>query len=114
MQPWATVIGRIVGENGRALSADGPAAAPATLSTGGFGIVTNGDPDAGEFRDLRTDADGRFRVEKLVPGQRYSAKVYRGFGLFAGMAFENLVLRAGEVRDLGDIRTRPPVDVRGK
>jgi hypothetical protein len=34
--------------------------------------------------------------------------------MFAGMAFENLVLKPGEVKDLGDIRSKPPVDVRGK
>ena len=34
--------------------------------------------------------------------------------LFAGTAFENLVVRPGEVRDLGNIRTKPPSDVRGK
>ena len=33
--------------------------------------------------------------------------------MFAGMAFENLVLKPGEVKDLGDIRSKPPVDVRG-
>jgi len=118
MQPWATVTGRLVTANGQALSADGIAGVwggkPAVLSSGGTSLVTNSDPEAGEYPEVTTDADGRFRLEKLVPGQRYSAQVYRGFGLFAGMAFENLVLHPGEVRDLGDIRTKPPVNVRGK
>lgn len=102
MQPWGTVTGRIVDENGKPSTA--------TLSLGDDPRQTNADPDVGVLPDLNTDAEGRFRIDRLVPGQRYSAKIYRGVGLFAGMAFENLVVRPGEVRDLGDIRTKPSVD----
>ena len=56
--------------------------------------------------------DGRFRVEKLAPGLRYRASVYRngvrvgfvGRTLVTETAFKDLVLKPGEVRDLGDIR----------
>ena len=44
----------------------------------------------------------------------FFALTARGTGMFAGVAFENLVLKPGEVKDLGDIRSKPPVDVRGK
>jgi hypothetical protein len=56
------------------------------------------------------DAAGRFRIDKLVPGQRYHAKAYQAPWSVNETVFENLVLRAGEVRDLGDIRTKPTVD----
>jgi hypothetical protein len=118
MQPWATVTGRIVDENGKALP---PAGHPgggqsaADLFMGNWrGIVTNGDATVGEHPGGHTDEQGRFRFEQLVPGLRYSAQIYRGMGMFAGMAFENLVLKPGEVKDLGDIRSKPPVDVRGR
>ncbi len=78
------------------------------------GIVTNSDATVGEHPGGQTDEQGRFRLEQLVPGLRYSAQIYRGTGMFAGMAFENLVLKPGEVKELGDIRSKPPVDVRGK
>jgi hypothetical protein len=52
--------------------------------------------------------------EQLVPGLRYTCDMSRGGGLYAGMAFENLVLKPGETRDLGDIRSKKPVDIRGK
>jgi hypothetical protein len=67
-----------------------------------------------DYREIQSDPDGRFRVERLVPGQRYSALMYRGMGQFAGTAFENVVLAPGEGRDLGDIRSNPPVDVIGR
>jgi hypothetical protein len=50
-------------------------------------------------------------VYQLVPGQRYDVKVYHGVGMSAGMAFENLLVGPGEVRDLGDIRTERPIDM---
>jgi hypothetical protein len=118
MQPWGTVTGRIVDENGEALPRTGRpngGAIPVYLFIGNWrGIVTNSDATVGEHPGGQTDEQGRFRLEQLVPGLRYSAQIYRGTGMFAGMAFENLVLKPGEVKDLGDIRSRPPVDVRGK
>ncbi len=103
MQPWGTVTGRLLDENGKQLSADN-----VSLYLGGFGLETNADDEAGEYANIKIDPEGRFRAERLVPGQRYSAETYRGTGMFAGMAFEKLVVRPGEVRDLGDIRTKPP------
>jgi hypothetical protein len=118
MQPWATVTGRIVDENGKALppgQGGFGGTMPASLYMGGWReTVTNSDSTAGEHPGGQTDEQGRFRLEQLVPGLRYRAEIYRGTGMFAGMAFENLVLKPGEVRDLGEIRSKPPVDVRGK
>ena len=113
MQPWATVTGRLVDQHGAALShrrADGTWRGPLSLTTGYSGIVMNADPEVGEGAGAKTDADGRFRIDKLVPGQRYSARIYRGFRRSYGTAFQDLKLRAGEVRDLGDIRAMPSVD----
>ena len=76
-------------------------------------FLNDNDSNIGEIPPTRCDGEGRFRIERLVPGQRYRAKVYRDAGV-AGMAFENLVLKPGEVKDLGDIRTGKPIKVMGR
>jgi hypothetical protein len=104
MQPWGTVTGRLHDENG-------PLSDVSFFSLGGgAGFEPNPDAEVGEYAHVEIDSSGRFRVDRLVPGQRYRAEVYRGTAKFAGMAFENLVVRPGEVRDLGDICTKPPTD----
>lgn len=103
LQPWATVTGRILNEDARSTM-------PATLSMGDFAHNPSDDPNLGEHRGVPTDATGRFRIEGLMPGQRYTAIVYRGIGQPARLAFENVVLGPGETRDLGDIRPRPLTD----
>lgn len=108
MQPWGTVRGRLVDHDGTPLTYQ--RAGTLNLGTGSSGIAINVDPEVGEEAGAKTDADGRFQIDKLVPGQRYTARIYHGFGRSMGSAFENLVLTPGEVRDLGDIQTESPDD----
>jgi beta-lactamase regulating signal transducer with metallopeptidase domain len=104
MQPWGTATGRLVDENGKAIS---DVSGFVLGSSGGFDH--NPDPGVGESAAVEIDSKGRFRMDQMIPGQRYTAEIYRGMGRFAGgVAFENLVVRPGEVRDLGDIRPKPP------
>ena len=67
------------------------------------------DPVYGMVPSGTTDGEGRFRVESLVPGQKYAAIV---IGLNAGdefgSLFQNIVLKPGESKDLGDVRSVPP------
>ncbi len=119
LKPWATVTGRIVDENGNPLEQKQPqplvnAAAVVLAPNAKLEIATRDDPHAGTLPDTGTDEKGRFRIERLVPGLRYSCDMYREAGWYAGVAFENLVLEPGETRDLGDIRSKTPVDIRGK
>jgi len=114
MQPWGAVTGRILDQNGKRVSAT---FGPPPVSLGmppRLQLATHKDPGVGATPDIASDSEGRFKMERLIPGQRYSAEVYRGTGWYAGMAFENLVLQPGEVRNLGDIRTKTPVNVIGK
>ncbi|MEX2120426.1 MAG: M56 family metallopeptidase [Pirellulales bacterium] len=105
MQPWGAVTGRIVDWEGEGVPGS-------SISVRG-----NHPADADRRVGAKTDEKGRFQIDKLIPGHRYSAKVHRDnrnfdgrlIPLFAGVAFEDLELGPGEVRDLGEIRTRPPV-----
>jgi beta-lactamase regulating signal transducer with metallopeptidase domain len=100
MQPWGTVTGRILDENGKPL----PDAEILVKADGA---------DAREQVGGKTDTEGRFRAEKVIPGLSYSARIYRNMRVlapFAGRPAEKLVLRPGEVRDLGAIRTRSSAD----
>ncbi|HEX7378788.1 MAG TPA: carboxypeptidase-like regulatory domain-containing protein [Pirellulales bacterium] len=116
MSRWATVTGRIVDENGKPLpigKQGGPWGQPPTLSMSEQAPLVQPDPNAGEHADVTIDPEGRFRIDHLVPGLRYEAKILRDAKArqFAGMAFIGLVLLPGEVRDLGDIRVRPTAEV---
>ena len=77
-------------------------------------IATHADPRVGTFPESFSDGEGRFRVDRLVPGQRYNCEIYRHGSGYAGLAFDNLVLKPGETRNLGDIRWRTAVDVPGE
>ena len=69
----------------------------------------HGDPSLGAFPAVETDQQGRFRAERLVPGQSYSATLYLGIGRPSGPAFEGLKVAPGQVRDLGDLRLGTPI-----
>ena len=97
LEPWGTVTGRILDASGKPL----PGAYVSVEADGtGFSLQTGGD----------ADAQGRFRAERVIPGLSYSAAIYHDtveYAPLAGMPLQKLVLRPGEVRDLGDIRARP-------
>jgi hypothetical protein len=51
------------------------------------------------------DADGRFRLDGLVPGIRYLGHVRLAGKFYPGVVFD-LTLKAGQSTDLGDVRPR--------
>jgi hypothetical protein len=106
LQPWATVTGRIVGDLGK------PEPQATLAADTAQELAARDDPRSGVFPATQADHNGRFRVERLVPGQSYSAHLYLGIGRPSGIALENLTLEPGEVRDLGDLRLKPPADAR--
>jgi hypothetical protein len=110
MRPWGTVTGRVVNEQGQPQP-------QATLSAGTIReFAAHDDPTAGIFPIVTTDEHGRFRAERLVPGQSYSANIYVGVapGRPGGIAFEGLKVAPGKVRDLGDLRVTPPADANAR
>ena len=52
---------------------------------------------------IQTDKGGRFRVSGLVPGLKYSLTLWKGSAI-AGVAVKDLIIKAGETKDLGDIK----------
>ena len=105
MRPWAAATGRVLDERGNP-------SPNATLSADTVReFAAHDDPGAGVFPGVTTDGDGRFRAERLVPGQSYGATLYLGIGRPSGPAFEGLLLGPGEVRDLGDLRLRTATDI---
>ncbi len=100
MQAWGTVTGRFVDQNGKPLKM--------SLAFGDGPDVTNADPEGSKYMDAKLEEDGHFRIDGLVPGQRYSCvRIYRQSGSLTGAVFENLALRPGEVQDVGDVRVKP-------
>jgi hypothetical protein len=73
-----------------------------------WGAAMN-DKTRGILADVRTDDQGRFRIEGLVPGQSYKGDAVgeeaqnKGFGV----VIDRVVLKPGETRDLGDVGARP-------
>jgi RNA polymerase sigma factor (sigma-70 family) len=104
MQPWATITGRVVDEQGRPIS--GASLAAGTVRE----FAVHDDPGAGIVPEVSTDDQGRFRAERLVPGLSYAATLYLGRGRSSCPAFEGLKLAPGEVRNLGDLRLGTPTD----
>jgi RNA polymerase sigma factor (sigma-70 family) len=89
MQPWAAVHGRLVDAEGspvRNAKVRGNAVLP---------------------EDCRTDEQGRFRLEGLIPGVRYDLTYGKDKPSMSGVVLKGFVGKPGEVRDLGDVRGQP-------
>jgi RNA polymerase sigma factor (sigma-70 family) len=104
LQPYGTVTGRVVDEDGH------PRGGLGIISAGGSfparpaeqGILPGGNHGAG----IRIGHDGRFRVEGLVPGLKYGAGASDGFR-YGGELFRDVAVAPGEVKDLGDLKLIP-------
>lgn len=107
MQPWGTIVGRIVDDEGK------PQANVSLTSTHGSeqkspedsDILPGGDWNGG----LVLGNDGRFRVEGLVPGLKYDISANAAMRVF-GEVFKGLVVGSGEVKDTGDVKIIPQKD----
>jgi hypothetical protein len=52
---------------------------------------------------IRTAKDGRFRFSGLVPGLKYSMRVWKS-RMIVGEAAKHVIIKAGETKVLGDIK----------
>jgi RNA polymerase sigma factor (sigma-70 family) len=89
MQPWAAVRGRLVDTEGRPVR-------NSVLYANEF-LMENG----------RTDKDGRFLLEGLIPGRSYDLTYQKDKPFSAGTVLKRFVGKPGEVHDLGDVRGQP-------
>jgi RNA polymerase sigma factor (sigma-70 family) len=105
LQPYGTIAGRIVDEDGR--------------PRGGLGLMSAGGsnpkrPDeegvlpGGNGGGIRIGRDGRFRVERLVPGLKYDGGASENGFMYIGDLFHDVTVAPGEVKDLGDLKVIPP------
>jgi hypothetical protein len=90
LQPWGTVMGRLVDADGQPHR---------KLDT----LVLYG---AGSGESFSTDQDGKFRIEGRVPGLKYSLSVTKG-AMLTGRVFDDLMIDSGETKDLGDVQIKP-------
>jgi RNA polymerase sigma factor (sigma-70 family) len=94
LQPWGTVIGRVVDEEGK------PRTDVEIFST----IRERPDPESGDLEEKPTvDAKGRFRIKGLVPGVKYDALGHSP-NRASGPILKGVLVGPGEVKDLGDIK----------
>lgn len=108
LQPWGTVSGRIVDEEGnprKGMFLGSPDSPDGTqnkrIET--HDILPGSDWNSG----VRVGDDGRFRVEGLVPGLRYSAVSRIAIQTY-GDLFKDVVVSSGETKDLGDLKVQAP------
>jgi beta-lactamase regulating signal transducer with metallopeptidase domain len=104
MEPAASIVGRIVDRAGNPFKAIlSPKQQPLRFDAAGN---IEEQPTIGTIPSGIADADGRFKLSPLFPGQHYSAEIRGGVwnNELLGKAFDDVVLNAGEVRDLGDIQ----------
>ena len=68
------------------------------------------DVTVGSFpRGVRTDKDGKFRVEGLAPDLTYRLALFRGMYLLMpeGEVGKGATVKAGETKDLGEVKIKP-------
>jgi RNA polymerase sigma factor (sigma-70 family) len=105
LEPWGVLAGRVVDEDDR--------------PRGGLRLrflrlrleARPGMPDydQGTLPEqwFTTDQDGHFRLEGLAPGVEYTLYAHKTVNQGLGPVCERLKLKAGEMKDLGDVRVKP-------
>jgi protocatechuate 3,4-dioxygenase beta subunit len=108
--PPAIKLGPCGAITGRVLDADGTPVAGARVAVNYRENAVDRLDTRGTYprEEFDTDADGRFRITGLIPGERFGVgfKV-KGRLLDAGTAVRDLTVAPGEAKDLGDIATKP-------
>jgi hypothetical protein len=100
LEPWATATGRLVNADGKPL---------ADIRLGFVMKIDEPDPTGvGDLpsREVRTDKDGRFKLEGFVPGLRYNLSATNPSAILATIT-DGTQFRSGEEKDLGDVVAKP-------
>src|SRR5579883_1277428 len=99
LQPWGAVAGRLVSSDGQPLRG-----VDVTMRRVGDKLF---DPLVGYHRTrfFQTDKDGKFHIDALVPGMKYTMRAMHK-GRLEGIVFEDLQVKPGETKDLGDVQAK--------
>ncbi|OJW26733.1 MAG: hypothetical protein BGO49_18330 [Planctomycetales bacterium 71-10] len=105
LEPWGAVTGRVVDVAGRPVAA-WPLQCPIPYRNPRHDL-------GGIHRPIApTDAEGRFRIEGLAPGRKYTfiswVRQPDGNGGREVVVAKDVVVKAGESRDLGDVVLKDP------
>jgi hypothetical protein len=104
LQPWATLSGRLLDEDGKAMP--GVQVRLFYAEDSERGLFESGIPAS--TKAVKTDASGTFRVEGVFPGMSVTPSfVHEGRFRDIGRAYRNLTLTPGQTRALGDLPSRP-------
>jgi len=90
LEPWGSVTGRLVKPDGEPM--------------------IDVSIDIGHLLRVRAGKDGKFRIDGLSRGLKYSVRVVKdpGYGLeISGKDIKDITIKPGETRDLGDIHVKP-------
>lgn len=108
--PVTVRLGAAASIIGRALDPDGEPLADAIVQIGYFRRVAFEQPGSRntEQTQLKSDADGRFRVENILPGERLTLSFRQGDKFFGGprITDEKRQLKSGEQLDLGEFKAK--------
>src|SRR5262249_33851339 len=89
LEPCGTLVGRLVDAEGR------------PKSNSGVAVIINADPFPMRHENIKSDADGRFRTTGLIAGLKYRLTGDDG------RLVNDVSVRIGEVKDLGDLKLIP-------
>ena len=105
LAPWGSVAGRIVDDEGRPRKGMfiGSPSGSENKHPETHDILPGSDWNQG----VRAGDDGRFLIEGLVPGLKYSANCRTGFEAFSDL-FVDVTVSSGEAKNLGDLNAQPP------
>lgn len=103
LMPSATLVGRLLDD-------EGTPRAEATVVRFWDGPNWGGGNDPRLSNFSATDREGHFRIEGLVPGETYDVELRedRPGHIPFSHRLKGLLFKPGEVRDLGDVRTKTP------
>jgi hypothetical protein len=96
LEPWGAATGRLINTEGKPL-------ANVTLPVYVKKPRLGGGSIGHQPERVRTDADGRFRVEGLAPGLAYHFYVQAPMGMRAEKTIDIEPTKAGETRDMGNV-----------
>jgi hypothetical protein len=96
LEPWGVAVGRLVDAEGRPRG-------DVTLEVHADKPRLGGGSISHQPERIRTNTDGRFRIEGLAPGLAYRVYPQPGGGMRADKPFDIGPSKPGETRDLGDV-----------